>query len=69
VDFLLSYQRFKAVISSKQCKAILKLKLDKLKQNRLKQNQLNTITERSHTAKIINYCKQYISKFKVGNII
>ncbi len=69
VDFLLSYQRFKAVISSKQCKAILKLKLDKLKQNRLKQNQLNTITEKSHTAQIINYCKQYISKFKVGNII
>ncbi|KST67254.1 serine/threonine-protein kinase [Mastigocoleus testarum] len=69
VDFLVSYQRFKAVISSKQCKAILKLKLDKLKQNKLKQNKLNTITEISRAPHIINYCKQYISKVKVRNII
>ena len=69
VDLLVSYQRFKAVISSKQCKAILKLKLDKLKQNKLKQNKLNTITETSYAPHIINYFKQYIGKVKVLNII
>ncbi|MDJ0693086.1 serine/threonine-protein kinase [Mastigocoleus sp. MO_188.B34] len=65
VDFLGSYQRFKPVISSKQCKAILKLKFERIKQNKLKQN----ITEISYRQNMLNYWRQYISKMKIQNVV